>query len=106
MSTVKIFSDRKKDLVKLRHGEYIALGKIEAALKTSPLLTNLGIFVDSNELSCVAVAVGNEEQLTKIATANGITGDFRDGFELIKNTKKIFLISGNNQKEFFENRKK
>ena len=88
MSTVKIFSDRKKDLVKLRHGEYIALGKIEAALKTSPLLTNLGIFVDSNELSCVAVAVGNEEQLTKIATANGITGDFRDGFELIKNTNK------------------
>ena len=89
--------------MKLRHGEYIALGKIEAALKTSPLLTNLGIFVDSNELSCVAVAVGNEEQLTKIATANGITGDFRDGFELIKKfyTKKIFLISGNNQKEFF-----
>ena len=81
-SAVKFFSDRKKDLVKLRHGEYIALGKIEAALKTSPLLTNLGIFVDSNELSCVAVAVGNEEQLTKIATANGITGDFRDGFEL------------------------
>lgn len=70
--------DRKKDLVKLRHGEYIALGKIEAALKTSPLLTNLGIFVDSNELSCVAVAVGNEEQLTKIATANGITGDFSE----------------------------
>ena len=75
-------------MVKLRHGEYIALGKIEAALKTSPLLTNIGIFVDSNELSCVAVAVGNEEQLTKIATANGITGDFRNGFKETKNYKK------------------
>ena len=78
-------------MVKLRHGEYIALGKIEAALKTSPLLTNIGIFVDSNELSCVAVAVGNEEQLTKIATANGITGDFRNGFKATKNfTKRAY----------------
>ena len=74
---ISSFSDRKKDLVKLRHGEYIALGKIEAALKTSPLLTNAGVFVDSNELSCVAVVVGNEAELQRIATENGLTGEFR-----------------------------
>ena len=61
----------------MRHGEYIALGKIEAALKTSPLLTNAGIFVDPNELTCVAVVVGNEMELLKIAKKNGLTGDFR-----------------------------
>jgi len=70
--------DRKKDLVKLRHGEYIALGKIEAALKTSPLVTNVSLFVDSNELSAVAVAVGNENELAKIANEHGIAGDFAD----------------------------
>jgi len=59
--------DRKKDLVKLRHGEYIALGKIEAALKMSELVTNVAVFVNSSELTCVAVAVGNEVQLSKIA---------------------------------------
>ena len=30
--------DRKKDLVKLQHGEYISYGKVEAILKTSPLV--------------------------------------------------------------------
>ena len=48
------YLDRKKDLVKLRHGEYIALGNIEAVLKTSQLCDNLCIFADQNELSCVA----------------------------------------------------
>ena len=43
--------------MKLRHGEYLALGKIEAALKTSKYLTNICVFANSNELSCVAVAV-------------------------------------------------
>jgi len=86
-------------LVKLRHGEYIALGKIEAALKTSPLLTNIGIFVDSNELSCVAVAVGNEEQLTKIATANGMT------LGTVLKRPKISQNEHTNQL-FSENRKK
>ena len=61
----------------MRHGEYIALGKIEAALKTSSLVTNLGIFVDSNQLTCVAVAVGNEEMLSNIAKQNNLSGDFR-----------------------------
>jgi len=71
-----LFIDRKKDLVKLRHGEYIALGKIEAVLKTSKLVTNVCLFVDSNELTCVAVAVGNETELTQIAKEHNISGDF------------------------------
>ena len=31
--------DRKKDLVKLQHGEYISYGKVEAILKTSPFVS-------------------------------------------------------------------
>jgi len=37
-------ADRKKDLVKLAHGEYLALGSIEAKLKTSPLIDNVWIY--------------------------------------------------------------
>lgn len=70
--------DRKKDLVKLRHGEYIALSKIEAALKFSSLVTNVCVFVDSNELTCVVVACGNETELTKVAKEHGLTGDFSE----------------------------
>ena len=53
------------------------MGKIEAALKTSPLLTNVGVFVDPNELTCVAIVVGNELELQKVADKSGLSGDFR-----------------------------
>lgn len=33
--------DRKKDLVKLQAGEYVSLGKVEAALKNCPLIDNI-----------------------------------------------------------------
>ena len=55
-------------MVKLRHGEYLALGKIEAALKTSKYLTNICVFADQNELSVVAVAVAKEDEVLKAAT--------------------------------------
>lgn len=35
------FLDRKKDLVKLQAGEYVSLGKVEAALKNCPLIDNI-----------------------------------------------------------------
>lgn len=36
--------DRKKDLVKLQAGEYISLGKVEAALKNLPLVDNICVY--------------------------------------------------------------
>ena len=63
----EFLSDRKKDLVKLRNGEYIALGNIESCLKTSPLCDNLCIFADQNEIACVAVAVVNAQKIQELA---------------------------------------
>lgn len=34
-------TDRKKDLVKLQAGEYVSLGKVEAALKNLSLIDNI-----------------------------------------------------------------
>jgi long-chain acyl-CoA synthetase len=62
--------------VKLRHGEYLALGKIEAALKTSKYLANICVFADSNELSCVAVAVAKEDEVLRTATVKLKTRNF------------------------------
>lgn len=47
--------DRKKDLVKLQQGEYVALGSVESVLKTHPLIDNICVFADSNFSFVVAV---------------------------------------------------
>ncbi|XP_055386782.1 long-chain-fatty-acid--CoA ligase 4 isoform X2 [Condylostylus longicornis] len=65
--------DRKKDLVKLQAGEYISLGKVEAELKTCPVVENICVYGDSTKQFCVALVVPNQKHLEEIATRNGIT---------------------------------
>ena len=50
--TVRIV-DRKKDLVKLQLGEYVSLGKVEAQLKTHPLVENICVYGDSYQVKTV-----------------------------------------------------
>ena len=45
-----ILLDRKKDLVKLQLGEYVSLGKVEAQLKTHPLVENICVYGDSYQV--------------------------------------------------------
>ena len=49
--------DRKKDLVKLQFGEYVSLGKVEAALKTCPVVENVCIYGIATQSYCVALLV-------------------------------------------------
>ena len=49
--------DRKKDLVKLQFGEYVSLGKVEAVLKTCPIIENVCIYGESSKSYCVALLV-------------------------------------------------
>ena len=54
--TLKII-DRKKDLVKLQFGEYVSLGKVEAVLKTCPIVENVCIYGEATKSYCVALVV-------------------------------------------------
>lgn len=47
--------DRKKDIVKLQHGEYVSLGKVEAALIVSPYVENIMLHADPFHSYCVAL---------------------------------------------------
>ena len=49
--------DRKKDLCKMRHGEYIALGKVESTLKTSAAITNIVVYGSGDILFPVAIVL-------------------------------------------------
>uniref|UniRef100_A0A0N5CC14 long-chain-fatty-acid--CoA ligase n=1 Tax=Strongyloides papillosus TaxID=174720 RepID=A0A0N5CC14_STREA len=71
--SIKII-DRKKDLVKTSHGEYISLGKVESNLITHFLVDNICVVVDPEKSYVVALIVPNQKHLTKLAEDLGITG--------------------------------
>ena len=68
--TLKII-DRKKDLVKLNHGEYISLGKVESELRTSRFVESICIYGDSMTSYCVALISPNLAKLKALANEFG-----------------------------------
>ncbi|KAL8255243.1 hypothetical protein R6Q59_033464 [Mikania micrantha] len=71
--------DRKKDIVKLQHGEYISLGKVEAALASSRYVENIMLHADPFHSYCVALVVPPHQVLEQWAQSAGINyKDFAD----------------------------
>ena len=67
-----VLADRKKDLVKLQAGEYVALSKVEMVLKMSPLVDNILVYGDSTKLFTVSLVVPSASQLRKLAATLGV----------------------------------
>ncbi|KAM8998047.1 long-chain-fatty-acid--CoA ligase 4 isoform 1-T1 [Ara ararauna] len=70
--------DRKKDLVKLQAGEYVSLGKVEAALKNCPLIDNICAYAKSDQSYVISFVVPNQKRLTALAEQKGISGTWVD----------------------------
>ncbi|KAM9537968.1 long-chain-fatty-acid--CoA ligase 4 isoform 1-T2 [Guaruba guarouba] len=70
--------DRKKDLVKLQAGEYVSLGKVEAALKNCPLIDNICAYAKSDQSYVISFVVPNQKRLTSLAEQKGISGTWVD----------------------------
>ncbi|XP_042520574.1 long chain acyl-CoA synthetase 8 [Macadamia integrifolia] len=71
--------DRKKDIVKLQHGEYISLGKVEAALMSSNYVDSIMVYADPFHNYCVALIVPSQKALESWAQGAGIQyKDFSD----------------------------
>ncbi|KAG4906838.1 hypothetical protein JHK86_055322 [Glycine max] len=64
--------DRKKDIVKLQHGEYVSLGKVEAALSSCDYVDNIMVYADPFYDYCVALVVVSYQSLEKWAEQAGI----------------------------------
>eukprot|EP00252_Welwitschia_mirabilis_P001711 TRINITY_DN1163_c0_g1_i1.p1 TRINITY_DN1163_c0_g1~~TRINITY_DN1163_c0_g1_i1.p1 ORF type:complete len:697 (-),score=140.55 TRINITY_DN1163_c0_g1_i1:184-2274(-) len=79
--------DRKKDIVKLQHGEYVSLGKVEAALSVSRYIDNIMVYADSLQSYCVALVTPSKSVLEKWANEKKIT--FKDFTELCENPQAI-----------------
>lgn len=70
--------DRKKDLVKLQAGEYVSLGKVEAALKNCPLVDNICAYANSDESYVIGFVVPNQKQLQTLAQQKGVKGSWEE----------------------------
>ncbi|XP_031489091.1 long chain acyl-CoA synthetase 9, chloroplastic [Nymphaea colorata] len=79
--------DRKKDIVKLQHGEYVSLGKIEAALIASPYVDNIMLHADPFHSYCVALVVPFAQPLEDWAEKQGLL--YTDLTDLCQNEECI-----------------
>ncbi|XP_068107225.1 long-chain-fatty-acid--CoA ligase 4 isoform X1 [Hyperolius riggenbachi] len=70
--------DRKKDLVKLQAGEYVSLGKVEAALKNCSLVDNICAYANSYQSYVISFVVPNQKKLTSLAQQKGIEGTWEE----------------------------
>ncbi|KAJ3253152.1 long-chain fatty acid-CoA ligase [Boothiomyces macroporosus] len=64
--------DRKKNLVKLAHGEYVALEKLESQYKTSKYFMNMCIHADPFQSYIIALIVPNEKELLSLKNDLGL----------------------------------
>nr|GMD59179.1 long chain acyl-CoA synthetase 9, chloroplastic [Ipomoea batatas] len=64
--------DRKKDIVKLQHGEYVSLGKVEAVLVISPYVDSIMVHADPFHSYCVALVVAAQAALEDWAAEHAI----------------------------------
>ncbi|RDX61595.1 Long chain acyl-CoA synthetase 1 [Mucuna pruriens] len=68
--------DRKKNLVKLSQGEYIALEHLENVYGITPIVEDIWVYGNSFKSMLVAVIVPNEEIANKWAHSNGHIASF------------------------------
>ncbi len=64
-------SDRKKDFVKLAHGEYISLGRVELTLRRNEFVDNICVVASIKHNFIVALIVPNRKHLHRLAEEVG-----------------------------------
>ncbi|KAG9448579.1 hypothetical protein H6P81_008544 [Aristolochia fimbriata] len=79
--------DRKKDIVKLQHGEYISLGKVEAALSSCNYVDNVMVYADPFHSYCVALVVPVLKAIENWAQSNGI--EYKDVADLCGKSETV-----------------
>ncbi|KAG0365083.1 long-chain fatty acid-CoA ligase [Gamsiella multidivaricata] len=82
--------DRKKNLVKLSNGEYIALEKLESVYKSTAYCNNICVCADPMESKPVALIVASEPRVHELAKAKGI--EERDFEKLCKNEEIVQAV--------------
>lgn len=70
--------DRKKNLIKLSQGEYIALEYLENVYIITPIVEDIWVYGDSFKSKLIAVVVPHQENTKQWANQNGLEGSFSE----------------------------
>lgn len=84
--------DRKKDLLKLQGGEYVALGKVEAIIGSSNNIENVCVVGRGNEDFVVALVIPSKKRVFQLAKDLGVAtsdGDSGAQYEQLCQNDKI-----------------
>ncbi|KAF8411775.1 hypothetical protein HHK36_004334 [Tetracentron sinense] len=84
--------DRKKDIVKLQHGEYVSLGKVEAVLAVSSYVDNIMLHADPFHSYCVALVVASQYAVEDWALRQGVV--FTDFSDLCQKEETVKEVHG------------
>jgi len=77
--------DRKKNLVKMANGEYIAIEKLESRYRSATIVANVCIYANTTKKKPLAIVAPAEPALMALASANGIEGSM----ERLSQNKRI-----------------
>ena len=83
--------DRKKNLVKTLNGEYIALEKLEAVYRMSPLVANICVYAAEDRQKPVAIVVPAKGPFMKLAKDSGFQTDDFEGLISVPKMQSIAL---------------
>ncbi|KAM7274712.1 hypothetical protein ACFE04_016578 [Oxalis oulophora] len=70
--------DRKKNLIKLSQGEYVALEHLENVYTVTPIVEDIWVYGNSFKSKLIAVVIPHEENTKKWAQLNGHKGSFSE----------------------------
>ncbi|KIH69359.1 AMP-binding enzyme [Ancylostoma duodenale] len=87
---ITAITDRKKDLLKLAHGEYISLGKVETNILTNHGVETVCAYGDSSKDYLVALVVPERKYLKKLAEELNVGSE--DMEELCKDKKVVEAV--------------
>ncbi|GAA5879725.1 hypothetical protein JCM1840_006838 [Sporobolomyces johnsonii] len=79
--------DRKKNLVKLAGGEYIALERLESIYKSCSLVANICVHADHSASRPMAIIVPNEHNVRKLVEERNLASGDADWKEVCQNDK-------------------
>ncbi|HEY4021523.1 MAG TPA: carboxylic acid reductase, partial [Pseudonocardiaceae bacterium] len=84
-----VYVDRRKNVLKLSQGEFVAVSRLEAILATSPLVRQIFVYGNSERAYLLAVVVPTEDAIKRARDAEDLRSLLSDSLRQIAKTAEL-----------------